>query len=698
MYKIVIKNLSKTYQLEKNKYFHALSNVNLKFGDYGFVGIVGKSGSGKSTLLNMISQIDNPSSGEIYINGKKVNKNKRDNYAFYRDDIGIVFQNYQLIEDRSCIYNVALPLIINGWSKRKAFAQARLILDYVNLKPELSKQLCSKLSGGEKQRVAIARAIINNQSIILCDEPTGALDSSNSKAVLELLKKISLSRLVIIVSHNLQDINTYCNRKIELCDGKVINDIVLRKASFMTVEQRKKMNIKSSWTSSFSFKNFRKRIKRNVFVIVSISVSLIMGNLVFGFIYGKDESIRETTYRQFDFGYGTISKDEVVSNTGVLKLTKTVRPELELLQKNEKINKLFEICPNFLSIMPLNPKVTYDGLSLEGIDFTPIYTFDNKHIDNSIITQGYLGSGNNLNEVIINNKCYDQLKKVINKNPLYETISISHHFECNYILENEEFVTDTFTININCKITGVCDEMSYLASSKIYYSYLALESYMQDSVLINLSTYNDNKITWYDRVVNAENYSYISAYSYQLFLKDYKYRDEIYNVDLSFNDISFTSNSLIIAKSLSDFLQVAEYALFLFLSITMIGAILILSIISFTNFCEDRKTSAILSIIGAKNSDIENIYVNESLISGLISLVISICFSIPLSILINNIIFKYVSIKNIVQIPFLRMLNIPFAYPLFLLLVLVAVITFASIIPIKFSQFRTLKQELLAND
>lgn len=698
MNKLAVKNLSKSYQLDKNKYFHALSNINLSFKQTGMVGIIGKSGSGKSTLINMIARIDTPTKGEIFIDGRRYTNKKKDDYKFYREQVGIIFQNYQLLEDKSVIYNVALPLLTCGVRKKKAYAQARLMLDFVNIKPDQSEQLCRTLSGGEKQRVAIARAIANNQSIILCDEPTGALDTNNSKDVMELLKELSKTRLVIVVSHNLQLIDKYVDRKIELRDGKVINDIKINALESEADKPKRIKGGKAHWTTQFSLSNFKRRFKRNAFVILALSISLIMGNLVFGFMYGKDSAIESATYRQFDYGYGLISKEETVSNTGLLKLTKSVRPTFEEIQKIENLNILFEICPNFSTVMPLNPIIQYDGLNLENLIYTPVYSFDLDHYDESLIIDGPPPLSNSLEEVVINYKCRDTLKAIMHKNPLGETINVSHRFECNYVLENGEYITDVFTFNVNCKIVAVCDELSYLASNKIYYSYLALENYMQESVLQNLSTYYDSKITWYDRVMNAEDYSYISAYSYQLFLKNYHDRKIINKMESFGDDLTYSSNSIIVANSLVNFLQVAEYALFLFLGITLIGAILILSIISFTNFSEDRKVSAILTTIGARDSEIEDIYLNESIISGFISLVISIGLSIPLAALANKLIFKYVSISNIVQIPLLKFFNVPFLYPIILTLGVLLIIAFATIIPIKFSQSKSIKQELQAND
>ena len=170
----------------------------------GFNAIVGRSGSGKTTLLNMISRFDKPSRGEIYLNGEKYNYKNKKQYKFFRNDVGIISQQYNLIDNLSVIENVMTPLLINGCSRSKAKKLAIETLQYVNLPQELYDNKCSNLSGGEAQRVAIARILVRKPKIILCDEPTGALDSINSTIVMNLLSKISKEYLVIMVSHNLQ--------------------------------------------------------------------------------------------------------------------------------------------------------------------------------------------------------------------------------------------------------------------------------------------------------------------------------------------------------------------------------------------------------------------------------------------------------------------------------------------------------------
>ncbi len=691
-----LKNITKKYQIGKNSYFYALKNINVSFESTGLVSIVGKSGSGKTTLLNIIGRIDNPTEGEIIFNEKTIKKIKLNNY--YKNDIGIVFQNFNLLENETTLYNVEIQLLISGYKRKQATIKAKELLNYVNIPISLFSVKASKLSGGEKQRVAIARAIAKDPHILLCDEPTGSLDSTNSDLVLKLLKKISKNRIVIMVSHNLLKVNKYSDRIIEISEGKIVNDYLKSKVEY---KENKVLNYKtksSNWGMKFSLSNFAKRFKRNLFVIFSLAISLTMANIVVGFISGKDKAIQHSCYQQLDYGSGSVSQEETVSGTGVLKLTKSIRPSLSTLQNLSKINKLFEICPNFSAILPQNPIITYDDLILDNLQYLPIYSFEHTYYDSSLINQGIAPNEDSLNEVIINEKCYKTLKTILKKDPLYETLHISHHLDVNYVDFDSTYVTDTFLFELDVKIIAVAHELEYLSSNKIYYSHLALQAYMQEYALNNLSTYFDNKITWYDRVMNAEDYSFLSSYSYLLFLKDYRYRNQLTDSDLFPSGLSFTSSSLVITNSLVSFLDVARYALILFLIISVIGSVLILGIISYTNYSEDRKVSAILSSLGARTDDIEDIYLNESLLSGLISLILSLAISYPLSLLANRFIEKQIFVEGIIKIPYQSFFGIPFLYPLILLIALLLLSTLATILPIKFSKHHSLKLELNAND
>ena len=693
---LILKNISKIYSINKAKEFYALKNVSLTFPSSGLHGVIGKSGSGKSTLINIIANIDKPTKGTITLNGNQYSK--RNKHKFYQEKVSIVFQQYHLLERLSVIDNVALPLLIKRINKKQAYKLSREALEYVNISETLFNQKCSTLSGGEKQRVAVARAIVNKPKILICDEPTGALDSSNSIDVLNILKDYSKHTLVILVSHNLQLINNYCDRIIELSDGKVINDYYKNKISYQKDKEHKYRKSLSSWVSKIAFNNFKKRFKRHLFVFISLVISIVMANVVSGFLNGKDSAIKNACYRQFDFGVGTVSKEEYVSNSGLLKLVKSVRPDYSSLSQDAYISTIFDICLNYSAILPQNPQILYDDEEIKDLTYNPIYSFEDQHINRKLFIKGLVPSLDTLFEVVVNKKAYEKIKRVIKKDPINEPLSIKYSLEVNYVSEYGDVISDSFIYDIKSRIVGVVDELSYLSTPKIYYSYTALESYMQDYLLVNLSTYYANDISWYDQIKNAENHSYISSYSYLLFLKDYRYRNYLFDVDIFKSDLVFTSNSLIIADSLVNFLDVARYALLLFLIISLIGTILISSIIAFTNYSEDRRNSAILSSLGAKNSEISDIYLNESIITSFLSLLFAFALSIPISSLINKIIYKKLSVNNLVSIPFLKFLGITFLYPFIFLVGVLFITLISTLLPISFSKRNSIKEELQNND
>lgn len=218
---IKVERLTKTYRLGKRK-ITPISNVSFTLGDTGFVFITGKSGSGKSTLLNMISGLDNFTSGDVIVGDKCFSKFKAQDYVNYRNEfLGFIFQDFHLIKELTVYQNVELALSIKG---EKNDSLIKSTLDKVGLK-DYYDRYPNELSGGQKQRVAIARALVKDPKIILADEPTGNLDSKTSIQILKLLKKISKTNLVVIVSHNLEDAYNYADRIIELSDGKIINDL-----------------------------------------------------------------------------------------------------------------------------------------------------------------------------------------------------------------------------------------------------------------------------------------------------------------------------------------------------------------------------------------------------------------------------------------------------------------------------------------
>ena len=219
---IEISNVTKTYNPKKSNEFTALKNVSLAINDGEMAAIIGKSGAGKSTLLHILACIDSYQSGEYRLGGTLVKKLSEKKSARIRNEkIGLVMQDFALVEDFSALENVLLPLNFARKKKPNRREKAMNALKSVGME-EFAKKPVNKLSGGQKQRVAIARAIVNEPSLILADEPTGALDTKTSAEIMAVFKKLNESgKTVVIVTHDLK-IAEQCSRIIEISDGKIV--------------------------------------------------------------------------------------------------------------------------------------------------------------------------------------------------------------------------------------------------------------------------------------------------------------------------------------------------------------------------------------------------------------------------------------------------------------------------------------------
>lgn len=218
-----VKNLVKCYSTKGGVTVKALDNVSVKFPETGMVFLLGRSGSGKSTLLNVSGGLDKPDSGEVIVKGKSSKDFTTADFDSYRNTfIGFVFQEYNILNEFTVEQNIALALQLqNKPNDKKAVNE---LLEKVDLKG-LGRRKPNTLSGGQKQRVAIARALIKEPEIIMADEPTGALDSNTGKQVFDTLKKLSETKLVIVVSHDREFAEQYGDRIIELKDGQILSDV-----------------------------------------------------------------------------------------------------------------------------------------------------------------------------------------------------------------------------------------------------------------------------------------------------------------------------------------------------------------------------------------------------------------------------------------------------------------------------------------
>lgn len=209
---IQIQNLGKTFEAKGTK-VTALKDINLDIEKGEIFGIIGLSGAGKSTLIRCLNHLEVPTTGAVLVDGKNLNGLKNKELLQVRKGMGMIFQQFNLLMQKNVLDNIAYPLLIDGWNKKKARERAKELLKIVSLEDK-GKAFPAQLSGGQKQRVAIARALANDPKVLLCDEATSALDPETTRSVLDLLRRINkeMGITIVIVTHEMDVIEQICNR------------------------------------------------------------------------------------------------------------------------------------------------------------------------------------------------------------------------------------------------------------------------------------------------------------------------------------------------------------------------------------------------------------------------------------------------------------------------------------------------------
>ena len=288
-----LKNIKKTYHVGEVE-TKALDDISVAFREKEFVAILGTSGSGKTTCLNIIGGLDRYDSGDLIIKGKKTKDFTDKDWDAYRNNsIGFVFQSYNLITHLSIVENVEMGMTLSGVSREEKHKKALEALERVGLKDHLHKRP-NQLSGGQMQRVAIARALANDPEILLCDEPTGALDTATSIQIMDLIKEIAKDKLVIMVTHNPELAKEYADRIVEFKDGKIISDSHPHKERPKEDEFSLKKTSMSFLTAlSLSFNNIKTKKGRTMLTAFASSIGIIGIALILSLSTGFKTKIDE---------------------------------------------------------------------------------------------------------------------------------------------------------------------------------------------------------------------------------------------------------------------------------------------------------------------------------------------------------------------------------------------------------------------
>lgn len=541
-----LENITKIYEGKNFKQI-ALNDVTLAFRNNEFVSILGPSGSGKTTLLNIIGGLDKYTYGNLIIDGVSTRKYKERDWNNYRSNkVGFIFQSYNLINHQTVLSNVLLSLNIADKPKKESIKLAKKVLKDVGLENYIKKKP-KELSGGQMQRVAIARALVTNPDIILCDEPTGALDSQTSIQIMELLKEISKEKLVIMVTHNVTLANKYSDRVIALNDGVITYDTSPYEVENYTLKKIKnKRKTMNKFTSlSLSFNNLLTKKSRTLLTSFAGSIGIIGIALVLSLSKGTQKYINKIEKETF-------SKYPISIMESYIDYQNMFDKEKESC-KNGSICSINDLSNNVVNDNKINSiskfsnilKQNYENINNYTLDINYNYNIDlniykdNKMIENSsLYFKEFLNNNSPLlkeytliygklpekyNEIVIvtdeNGKLPLSLMKTLFINEdidLSKTINISYEkiidskfklvsetsyyiYENDtwqYIKNNRDKINDILDKSINLKITGilklnkdaVISESGFIGYSKKLINYLNDEinsSNIKKSILEN---------------------------------------------------------------------------------------------------------------------------------------------------------------------------------------------------------------------
>lgn len=687
-------DVGKKYKRNKDQYFYAANSINYEFSETGFYLLYGKSGSGKSTIANLIASFEKPDEGHILYENIEINKLNQVNLNYYRQKIvGMVFQHYNLIEDLTVLENVILPRKIIQDKLSNAVADAKKILDELNIR-KLENKVCKNLSGGEKQRVAIARCLINNPKIIICDEPTGALDEKNSIQVIKLLKKLSKRHLIILISHNYDLIKTYADNILYLSDGKL-----KEKHNLHYINSLKRFNFKKNHIHFFNFikfsiKNFLNNKIKNLLILLSTSFCIFSSFIVLGFVNGSNDFLNKETYARFDYSFSTISKiEEIHIDNSFLKLNKMERLSHSELEKLISAYPFISFGMNYNKLLE-NSSAYIDNHKLESYSLSFVYNFDCINKELIIVGEKTANDG-----IYINESLDKKLQEKLNiKTALGRYINIKLFKEFRFDLyDNGEQISDKFSFEKSYFVKGIVSEFNFLSTPKIYLCYQDFDSNMKNISSINLSKYYSKNYTWFDYIYNSSGNEEQTSFSHYIFLNDLsKIRDFDAFIDSinSTDDIEVSCDGYLLKNTFEDIIYAIRIGVFIFMILTIIGMVLIIGISSFSTFAFKKKQNAILISLGMNIEQLFSIYILENFFILVLSLIFGFILSFIFQPIINKLIFNVFQLKDLINIPFITAFNIPLFLPTIIVFFSFFITYFSTYLPIYFSKNINISKEL----
>ena len=715
---LTLKKIKKIYEQSDEA---VLDDINLTFNRDEFVSILGCSGAGKSTLLNIIGGLDCKSSGKLLINGKDIYKCNDSNLDYYRkNNVGFIFQNYNLIEHLTVYENVMLPLLLtNSKNKHKRVLK---MLDKVGLKDKKDSKICD-LSGGQKQRVAISRALINNPDIILADEPTGALDYKTGYEIMNLIKKLSKNKLVIMVTHNKVLAKKYSSRIIYLDKGRVISDTnPLKKKKIYFNMKYNSRNLSFKNALLYSIKTIKAKRKSFLLTSLASSIGLILVALIISVSNGLKKEMNS-------YEKNVLSSVPIIIPSVKTKISdKSKIPKNKLYsydyKEESKINPINDDFVKYINKMKtkLSCDINYsrnlkfnilteDYNLLDNVEFSQMPSI--KYIKNNytLLAGSYPKNKNELMLVADQKNRID--KNILDALKFNGDVNVSDIFKKKMKLifnddfyikkDNVYFINKNFENvykeknNVALKIVGIIritkdEEESYknnLANEKSSLAYL---SNLADDVIdknINsdiISDINKNDNIMVENVNRAEGvlkkklggdktpdliYIYPKDYtSKNLIIKYINKYNKNKNESKKITYINYSKETIDTSKQM---INIISMVLILFSSISLICTSIMIGIITYISVNNRTKEIGILRSIGASKKEVAMIFLSEVFITGASSGVIGIFIS-NILLFLGNIILRNLDIIN-------QKITLNAGYSVSLILINVLLIMLGSVIP-----------------
>jgi putative ABC transport system permease protein len=611
---IRLKNVSKEYNGVM-----VINNISINFRRNEFVAILGASGSGKTTLLNMMGGNLLPSKGDIYLGNNNLKDLNLDYYHNYY--VSYIYQNYNLISNLNVYDNIILGLKLSNKKMNKN--KINLILNKLSITSLVNKNI-NNISGGEKQRVAIARTLVSDSNIILADEPTGALDSLNNFKIMNILKKISLSKLVIMVTHNEELANKYATRIIKIKDGKIISDSNPYKKYLNINLNKYKPKLKLKDLFKISLNNFKSKRGRNTLTIIAFFIGLFSLSLVLSISNGFKKELNNLEHNSL-YNYPLIISKESLNINNSLKENIIKKGDLNINKREEIIkvkidNKLLDKINNL------------DQNLISGVSFY-------RDIDYNFKKVSYINPSNNYFKLLDGRFPTNQselLLLVDDNNAINENVR-------EYLNLSSFSYNDLYNLNVNnLKIVGVVK-----ARGNNYFSSL--------NGLLYSNNLFDNEIT--------------DIYIYP---KDYKSKEIIKK---KLKGYYINDNAKVITNLTNNLIKGISLVLIIFSAISLIVSIIMISVISYINVLERSKEIGVMKSLGSSKNDIKKIFILENNIIGFMASYLALDLTYLLSNIINKVISNKINIKHLINMDFKVILTI---------IILSIILTYAaSLIPSK---------------